>query len=294
MADVKITGLPAATDPTGSEAFEVVQGGASKRMTLNQVTDLHDAAFAARAPAPGVWFDGVGTGGAVTQDTIAIGDGDFALSAFVKIPASDPSAKRTLLVLADSLTAASHFFQLALDTDGTLEINHYGASGTDYNRATTSKDIVADSGGEWVHIIVQRSSGSVSLRVNDEDVSLNLTTGGTPPGWDSDLGSRYLRLGAEISTSTTVTASFRNVSIHNRALSAAEVQELYEMSRWRSHRPPLRSHRPLRQLHRPLRRSLLLCRRSRRSCLLRPQDFGVTSRHTHMGREMLRFLVQRP
>lgn len=55
MADTKISALTAATDPTGTEVFPVVQSATTKKMTLDQVVDTMVPTLAVEDPLS---FDG--------------------------------------------------------------------------------------------------------------------------------------------------------------------------------------------------------------------------------------------
>jgi hypothetical protein len=82
MADVKISGLPAATTPlAGTELFEVVQSGASKKV----------AASAIAATAANVRTVPTGGTGAATLTGYVKGNGTAAMTAAATIPVADIS-----------------------------------------------------------------------------------------------------------------------------------------------------------------------------------------------------------
>lgn len=242
MANIKIPSLPAATALSGGEVFELVQGGASKKATADQIiayadsgnlpkvqSDLNQRAFSGgsihsngltvlRDP-----YDALGFQGRVTT-----------LSMDINIP--DTVATSTLLSVKtnDSLNGANF---IILDT-GLLQIQlKQDGLGVPHKVFDDTFDFRGKGWQTIVFVVDATDPANVTID-HFRNGSAEVLTAGTPTGVYGEATGQVLTISGRNGVAAEGPVQTRNFRIFNRALTAEEVADLYktnvipEADRW--------------------------------------------------------------
>lgn len=161
---------------------------------------LLQESLATRATAPAIYFDG-STAGRKALATLgtagALGTLPVTFLKRVKVPATNPSAVRGLFTVGSSNATANavRTFSSELRTNGDLWFTLFGATTSDYNRATLSGWRSAVSGVWATLAIVKPATGNPTLYSQGVAQSPTLSDSGgatTPPTWQGSITSTYL------------------------------------------------------------------------------------------------------
>jgi trimeric autotransporter adhesin len=182
----------------------------------------------ALAPRGGVAFDGV-AGSRVTSTLTgqSIGSDAFTISGIVRVPTANPSSAVGLIIATPSSIGANvqGASGLYVNSSGGLDFSVGNVNNSNYRVATVAS-LVANYGGKTVHIVGIRDGNAATVYING--VSQNLTYSG--PGNISDpltSATTYLVLG--VWNSNQYSGAIYSASLYNLALSASDVQEIYEL-----------------------------------------------------------------
>jgi hypothetical protein len=231
MADIKIGALPAATALTGAEIFEVVQGGASKKATGDQISALTGSTANAtlntrlNALAPRQGVAGLGatslTGIILDQDTARLLGFARTISLWFR-----SSALGTIESIICSSDYVSSGWELRFSTGNSLFFALNSSSTTRYAVSFGSAGQYRD--GNWHHIGLSldytSNDGTVAPVVVAvlDGVVVTPTVATAFNGTYADVTSTGLRIGGRGSNGTPLaaTSSIGNVSILNFAAPA--------------------------------------------------------------------------
>jgi hypothetical protein len=203
MADIKIGALPAATALTGAEIFEVVQGGASKKATGDQISALTGSTanatlntrLNALAPRQGVAIE---SGILISATLPAFGTGDFTISGL----AMPRSLANTISTVFASNTQGLELYFLST---GAIRVSKRGV----VTVLTSSAGVAVVD--KPIHVTYSRTGGVGSIYAN----GVLLTSGADV----TDYTGTQL-----VSGSTTASVSYigtlSNFTIHNFAIPA--------------------------------------------------------------------------
>jgi hypothetical protein len=186
-----------------------------------------------RAPSGGVAFDGSSSG--LLRSTLTgqnIGTENASLVFRARIPSAIPATYSPMIgigSIADPRYVANGFV-IQFDTDGTLLFRLFGGTTNDhFTRAVSSSDMARFRGRE-VLIAWVRTAAGFDVYFDGTLVPTTAANAGTPPAPNGTLTSTFLSVGQSGNGGSSVTPILlRSVSLYNLALSAADVQEIYEL-----------------------------------------------------------------
>ena len=172
---------------------------------------------AVRVKGSGFNLDGTGYGEVQHDSSLDFGTGDFSVSAWVKFSyIAQGSNYNAIYTNGGQVDSADTFAIMSLNPNKiAVLVNGTGAVST-----TTFNE------GEWVHIVVTRNSGTISLYINgnktpeDTDTNSNTVTSSQNPriGWDSNIGRYYNDL-------------IDDVQVYDRYLTPEEVEQNYNATK---------------------------------------------------------------
>jgi hypothetical protein len=172
-------------------------------------------------------FDGATGGTRIVSACQALGTGDFSLWSRFRVPTSIPSGQFPgICSLSSSSTTASvaNAFRVLLTDSGSLQLQRYGATTSDFRSATIS-GFRASFSGQITDFVVTRSGNTVKIYINDTDTAFTETTSGTAPAWGDTVASDFFLIGC-LSFATVFQGRIYRSVVFNRALSAGDVTEL--------------------------------------------------------------------
>jgi hypothetical protein len=182
----------------------------------------------ALAPRGGISFEGT-LGGRVWSSLSgqSIGSDPCTLVGIVRAPVTAPSTDTQFLGVSDSasdLANSGNAMHLSWRSNGALRaLIAVGGS----NRQAELASAVAQFGGKEVHVaLVKNASGDPTLYVNGAAVTLTWSGVGNPNG---SISSSFLNVGYG-NSSIAYAGIVRSVSFYNLALTASDVQEIYELN----------------------------------------------------------------
>lgn len=196
-----------------------------RNLSRAEIQALNAAARLSLSPRGGIALDG--TTGA--KATVALG----AAGAIGSDPASlvmtmnAPNASGPGLAIISSSATGYAGTSLALLIIGTSLVIQLGPD-ANYNRATIA-NFVTNFGGKITQLaFVRNASGNPDIYINGVLQIASFTTNGTPPTWQASLSATYLTIGTGYG-GAEMKSPIYSVSLYNLALSAADVQEIYEL-----------------------------------------------------------------
>jgi hypothetical protein len=230
-----ITGKPTAVDGSTTQTANTVYAGPSSGSAaapgfraLAQA-DLQAAASPLRnalAPRGGIAFDGSsGTRISATLTGQAPGTDPFTFCGVFKLPPAIPSQNVALIALTSSATtpwfSSDGSAALLLSNTGRLSLNIRASSGNQAELYVSS--FLPAFAGRTVHIAATRSA----IYVDGVAMTTSLSITGTG-SMSSSVTNTVLSVGYE-QTANVLVGTVHSVSIYNLALSAADIQEIYEL-----------------------------------------------------------------
>jgi hypothetical protein len=180
------------------------------------------------APRGGVAFDG--SSNARVYSTLTgqnIGTDAFSISVVFRVPSAAPSADTAIVALGSSATTmagVANRFEAILYTSGSVGFTI--ADGTPNTRTHTISGFITAWAGKVVHLVFTRTGTTIAAYVNG--VAAGLSDGGGSATWDASVTSTYMLVGFR-SSSAVMTTPVYCASLYNLALSASDVQEIYEI-----------------------------------------------------------------
>ena len=213
---------PCATAPSGLVSWWPGEGNANDIVDGNSGTLQGGATFAAGYVGQAFLLDGVNAYvDAGNAPNLHVSGGDFTVEAWVRFNALGGD-----MSIMDKMSASG------VNTDGWRLIkqgdNRFwfclggGGGNRCYDPSFTLFSTTVAQTGVWYHVAVVKSAGGFSLSVNgvQEDARSSL-----PPFLDTHAA--ILRIGSYVLEGAHLNGEVDEVSIYNRALSAAQIQAIY-------------------------------------------------------------------
>lgn len=183
----------------------------------------------ALAPRGGVAFDGTTSGrGLVTLTGQNVGSDPFSVVLTLRVPLATSSAEQDLFNLTplSSGIGVPEVLVSIPSSSADLRINFRSVSGD--KRATVSS-FVTNYAGKVIQLCVTRSGTTLTVYINSVSTAFtSSTTGATPPDYDLSITSGFFIVGGNTGR-TPLSSQVYSASLYNLALSAADVQEIYEL-----------------------------------------------------------------
>lgn len=182
----------------------------------------------ARSSRGGLAFDGTPASRAVAAMIgQIIGLDAFSVSFVVTIPADGATVGYNIARVSGAASGSSTGSSLRIMTDAFagLAFEFRNAAFDGYIAATVPISAYA---GKRVHIVFTRSGGTAVIYLNGISVAFAQTTGGTATTFAQSIDSSFLTLGDWLTNGKPV-QSIYTASFYNLALSATDVQEVYEL-----------------------------------------------------------------
>lgn len=186
------------------------------------------------APRGGAAFDGTSSQRVTAAISgQSVGTDPFSIHTIVSVPTSNPSASYGWGFLCgngpnDNVGQAGTF-EWSLNTSGQLRIYTRGDSGGSLSAIAFVNNVVSRFAGEDIQLtIIRNSTGSPTVYINGEAQALTgeVSQGGRT--WQSSITANYVQLGWHTTSSLQVGVT-RSFTLYNLALSATDVQEIYEL-----------------------------------------------------------------
>ncbi|OJI06565.1 hypothetical protein BK004_02900 [bacterium CG10_46_32] len=176
-------------------------------------------------------FDG--TSNYINMDSIVTtvkNDTQGTWSAWVKPTDGQPAAAGTIVSLGD--TSACEYLRIHNNTDGTISLRAAKAGTVQFNVATDAA-VWADAESTWRNIMVVQNGTSPLIYIDGVAVAQTFSISTDVTTWMSDLTLLDNSTIGDTNTcglgeSAWFAGSIADVRIYNRALSAAEIKQMYD------------------------------------------------------------------
>ena len=182
--------------------------------------------LSARAPRQGLVFDG--TAGVYASTTIAaLGTSPLTYEAVFRVPSAAGTGQGIMYVGTSASSVGGNSGAVYIQSSGELRVI-FRTDNSNYSIADLSS-FVTNNAGKFVHFaLVRPSSGNPSVYINGVAQSPAFSVSGSPAGgWQMDLTGTNAVFNT-IDGAATAGTAILSPRIYNRALSAAEVKDLYE------------------------------------------------------------------
>jgi hypothetical protein len=178
----------------------------------------------------GIYFDGLASTYKLyaSLGSYSIGTNTFTLRIILKVPETNPTARRTIAILSSSNSAiAANGFSVSL-YGNYLEVRKYGASTSDYIYSQ-HQPFVSNYAGKTVELEIVRRSTGIAVYVNGSAVVMSdSVTVGAGSTWGSTVSASYAVLGCGGVDDQNYKGEFYGFSIFNYAMTAADVESVVE------------------------------------------------------------------
>lgn len=223
----RITAAGTAQSKTWATGDLAIYNGTSGSWTQisGNLVDPSTLAAQRNALAPAQALSGNGTAGS-TLTLASVPSGDQTIPLDFDVPSSNPSRAMGILALGGAYTTANSQV-IYITAAGALQVEAYGATSGDV-RYSYSAGFVAAYAGTRVRCIVTISSGVLAINVNGTALTLTNGTAGSAPAWGATLASGLVYVGKMAASDYYFSGTLRLLGIENRALSAAEVLQVYQ------------------------------------------------------------------
>jgi hypothetical protein len=204
------------------------------RIPAAVVMGVHAALRNNLTPRGGAYVDGTGSAriaSTLTGQTIDVDP--FSVVLVIDVPLANPAIGRGMFAISENIgapTSPTRAFISELSTNGDLWFTIIGtASNGDYNRATITGFRALYAGKTVILSVVRPAAGNLLVYANAVSLTPTYSSGGTPPGWQTQLSSTYFSVGYQ-NTTEIWDGAIRSASLYNLPLTAADVAEINELN----------------------------------------------------------------
>lgn len=197
----------------------------------NTIRGVLDAARSVFALHGAVAFDGTSSQKIIAPLGINMGTQAFSLSKMVKIPAINPTTNYGLGFVGGTTgnVGQDNCLHYHITTAGELRLFYRLETAANNTASAYVTNVVSRFGGKEVHLaIVRNASGNPSVYINGVLQTLSSVTFQGTGTWQSAMNTTYWHFGY-ITSAEAYIGTMRRATFFNFALSAANVQEIYEL-----------------------------------------------------------------
>lgn len=192
------------------------------------VQALSAAARNPLAPRGGLQFDG-GTNirAYSTLTNQSIGTSAMAWVGTFAVP-TNLAASRGIFMLSPAGAVGATSLFAYVETDNTLQVHLSAATSADRRKASVAA-FATNFAGKLVNLAVVRTASTLQIFINGALQVFTESTSGTPPAWTDSIASTIMDIGSLGTSGSYFVGTIHSASLYNLALSAAEVQEIFEL-----------------------------------------------------------------